>query len=295
MSSAAIGIMEGAYFVGRLELLQWLNDFFGFEYQKIEDCASAAAYCQIFDAIYPNQIPLSQVNFSAKHEYEFIQNFKILQKGFEKVQLKRNIPIQLLTRAKYQDNLEFLQWFKRYFDLNYDISSNYDGRVLRAHAIKSYQKQRSRRRKTSTLPSKNLVSATPAAPKSASKVVPTPMTQARSSRPRSSTVNQEHQSQFSRTKSKEAQTLKDELAKMKRIAKALEKERDYYFAKLQQMDLVCQSQSNLDDPFAKTIQRILYADEEVQQKKVAPEPIKPCDENVNPQMISSHVSSSPLF
>jgi len=33
--------------------------------------------------------------------------------------VKRHIEVDKLVKAKYQDNLEFCQWIKRYFDLNY--------------------------------------------------------------------------------------------------------------------------------------------------------------------------------
>lgn len=35
--------------------------------------------------------------------------------------------MEKLAKAKYQDNLEFIQWFKRYFDLNCgDRGNSYD-------------------------------------------------------------------------------------------------------------------------------------------------------------------------
>ena len=106
MSSAeGFGIMEGAYFVGRMQLLSWLTDFFGFNYTKVEQCASGAAYCQILDAIYPGKVALHRVKFAAKVEHEFIHNFKILQSGFDRVNLKRSIPIDLLTKGKYMGML----------------------------------------------------------------------------------------------------------------------------------------------------------------------------------------------
>jgi hypothetical protein len=36
MSGDTIGMMEGAFFVSRGELLSWLNDFFGFSLTKVE-------------------------------------------------------------------------------------------------------------------------------------------------------------------------------------------------------------------------------------------------------------------
>lgn len=45
--------MEGLYFTGRKELLEWINGFLEIEYTKVEQVASAAAFCQLMDALHP--------------------------------------------------------------------------------------------------------------------------------------------------------------------------------------------------------------------------------------------------
>lgn len=50
-----IGMMDAAFFVGKNELLTWLNELLQLNYSKVEQCANGAAYCQIMDAIYPVQ------------------------------------------------------------------------------------------------------------------------------------------------------------------------------------------------------------------------------------------------
>lgn len=32
----------------------------------------------------------------------------------------QEVPIEKLVKGKFQDNFEFVQWFKRFFDANYD-------------------------------------------------------------------------------------------------------------------------------------------------------------------------------
>ena len=71
------------------------------------------------DAIYPGTFSLSKVKWGAKFDYEYVENYKVLQNAFDKNGIKKHIDVDKLVKAKYQDNLEFCQWIKRYFDLNY--------------------------------------------------------------------------------------------------------------------------------------------------------------------------------
>ncbi len=41
--------------MGRKELLDWLNGILEIEYTKVEQVASAAAFCQLMDAMYPGK------------------------------------------------------------------------------------------------------------------------------------------------------------------------------------------------------------------------------------------------
>ncbi|KAJ3107431.1 hypothetical protein HDU96_007879 [Phlyctochytrium bullatum] len=99
----------------RTELLAWMNDLLQLGYTKVEQCGTGAAHCQIMDSIF-RDVPLSKVKFAAKHEYEYIQNFKVLQSVFDKHKIDNAIPVQRLVKCKFQDNLEFLQWMKKYWD-----------------------------------------------------------------------------------------------------------------------------------------------------------------------------------
>ncbi len=60
-----IGMMDPAFFVGKNELLTWLNDLLEMNYSKVEQCANGAAYCQIMDAIYP--VWMQNFSYSLMH------------------------------------------------------------------------------------------------------------------------------------------------------------------------------------------------------------------------------------
>eukprot|EP00002_Diphylleia_rotans_P026729 TRINITY_DN5349_c0_g1_i1.p1 TRINITY_DN5349_c0_g1~~TRINITY_DN5349_c0_g1_i1.p1 ORF type:complete len:302 (-),score=69.63 TRINITY_DN5349_c0_g1_i1:594-1499(-) len=127
-----IGMMGGAYFVGKADLLDWINTSLRVACTRVEDLCTGALYCQLFDMAHPGTVHMSKVNFLAKHEYEYIKNFKVLQSAFEKTKVEKLIEVEKLTKGKYQDNLEFLQWLKAYCDRNRGDGGPYDPLIRRA-------------------------------------------------------------------------------------------------------------------------------------------------------------------
>lgn len=123
---STIGIMEGAFFVGRKEILDWINSTLEINLAKIEDTANGAVACQLLDIMYPGQVPMHKVNWSAKQDFEFVANYKILQSCFEKLRIDRHIDVDRLISGRYMDNLEFMQWFKRFFEMSVSSKGDYD-------------------------------------------------------------------------------------------------------------------------------------------------------------------------
>merc|ERR550534_578670 len=82
---------------------------------------SGAAYCQLMDLLYPGTVPMRRVKFDPKQEFERIDNFKMLQASFRKLNIEKNVALDRLVKLKFQDNLEFFQWFKKFFDVNCDV------------------------------------------------------------------------------------------------------------------------------------------------------------------------------
>lgn len=111
-------MMEGAFFVSRTELLDWVNTTFNLSLTKIEQGASGAIYLQIVDGMFGggHKVPMAKVKWNCKFDYEYIQNYKLLQSVFNKQGIKKHIEVDKLIKGKYQDNLEFLQWLKAFYD-----------------------------------------------------------------------------------------------------------------------------------------------------------------------------------
>ncbi|KAH6921840.1 hypothetical protein HPB50_005393 [Hyalomma asiaticum] len=106
--------------LSRHDMLNWVNDCLRTNYTKIEELCSGAAYCQFMDMLFPGCVTLKKVKFKTNLEHEYIQNFKLLQASFKKVGVDKNIPVDRLIKGRFQDNFEFVQWFKKFFDANYD-------------------------------------------------------------------------------------------------------------------------------------------------------------------------------
>ncbi|KAJ0578215.1 putative microtubule-associated protein RP/EB [Helianthus annuus] len=55
-----IGMMDSAYFVGRNELLSWINARLQLNLSRIEEAASGAVQCQMMDMTYPGDCSYAQ-------------------------------------------------------------------------------------------------------------------------------------------------------------------------------------------------------------------------------------------
>merc|ERR1719273_2701228 len=80
--------------------------------------------------LFPGSVMLKKVKFNTKLEHEYINNFKVLQNAFKAVNVDKVIPVDKLVKGRFQDNFEFIQWFKKFFDVNYD-GSEYDAYEMR--------------------------------------------------------------------------------------------------------------------------------------------------------------------
>ena len=116
--------------LSRHDMLAWVNDSLQIKFGKIEEMCSGAAYCQFMDMLFPGSVQVKKVKFNTKLEHEYITNFKVLQAAFKKMSVDKVVPVDRLVKGKFQDNFEFLQWFKKFFDANYG-GQEYDALGMR--------------------------------------------------------------------------------------------------------------------------------------------------------------------
>lgn len=76
-------------------------------------------YCQVIDKIYPGSFNMGAVKWGAKFDYEFMENYKILNNAFRKNSIQKNLDVDKLVKCRLLDNTEMCQWIKKYFELHY--------------------------------------------------------------------------------------------------------------------------------------------------------------------------------
>ncbi|ORY41399.1 hypothetical protein BCR33DRAFT_719002 [Rhizoclosmatium globosum] len=266
----------------KTELLGWLNDLLQLNYTRIEQCGTGGAFCQIADSIYGN-VPLIRVKFNSTTEYDWINNFKILQSVFNKQKIERSVPIDRLVKCRYSDNLEFLQWMKKYWDAFYP-GGRYDALSKREAAIAQAKKPRTPRTGTAWSPTtpgggfpKTPVSAVESGPGGglgevgmgvwrmwgvSAAGIPGSSPGLRPSLSQGKLVNAnsavvQHQERLIGDLSRQVHDLKT-------AANVLERERNFYYLKLRDLEVLVleKLESNNQPDFLHEIQSILYATEE---------------------------------
>jgi RP/EB family microtubule-associated protein len=111
-----MGMMSGCYFVGRGELLEWLNSLLQIQYTKIEQTSNGAAFCQVLDAIHPGTVALGRVDYNAAQGFKTNQNYRVLQDALHKNNITQYIDFVTLAKGKYMIALESLQWIHGYYE-----------------------------------------------------------------------------------------------------------------------------------------------------------------------------------
>ena len=236
-----------------------------------------AVACQLTDYIFPGSIPMSRVNWEAKSDYEFIQNYKLLQNAFNKHHVQRHVDVDRLIRAKYQDNLEFCQWLKAFFDQQGVYRPDYDPVAARAKGrgakqVSQFLDKTASKHNSKPLPSRPRASTRPTTTSSSTAARTT------SSRPVKEKENKRSNPTRNDIKTdaiiadanlmKKNTEMKAKLAEMELALGDVEKERDFYFEKLRDVEVmlqVHQEKGEADknpDRLIENIFKVLYATHE---------------------------------
>ncbi|XP_050096629.1 microtubule-associated protein RP/EB family member 2-like [Anopheles aquasalis] len=123
--------------LSRIELLAWVNRTLLSQFKKVEELCTGAAYCQLMDVLFPGSVPLKRIKYCTNVEHDFLSNLRLFQNALVQLKVNRSVPTDRLAKGRFQDNFEFLQWFKKFFDANYD-GKQYDPQAARNNAPMGY-------------------------------------------------------------------------------------------------------------------------------------------------------------
>jgi RP/EB family microtubule-associated protein len=268
--------------ISRHELLAWVNATLQSNLTKIEQMSTGAAYCALTDVLFPGKVPLKKVKWNTRQEVDWVNNWRVLQTVWKTIGVDKPVPVQNLLKAKFQDNFEFLQWFKKFFDANY---SGVEYNALEARNFEEFpaalpgggarappRVSNVHRPATTAAPSaartsaakppvvRNTVKTTAAAP-------PTRASTAAGTRPsavrrsvapvsngNANTLDAAAANatimQLENKHKQELEELQTQLVAFHESIETLERERDFYFAKLRQIEIICQEAENDNDEAA---------------------------------------------
>jgi len=249
---------------------------------KVEDTANGAVACQLLDIMYPGQVPMHKVNLAAKQDFEFVANYKILQGCFSKLNIERHIDVDRLISGRYMDNLEFMQWFKRFFEMSVSDKKDYDSIGQRSKGKGGAQYGGGGRRinlKPSSAPSavpKPSQVAKPVVPaiaKAASKAPEPVASHVHKEKPVTASSVTAHKTGSTTSSDPTATTVEINnlrmacedsnraYADLKVEMEGLEKERDFYFEKLRDVEVLLQEleDKGQGNELTASILKILYA------------------------------------
>ncbi|CAD7014802.1 unnamed protein product [Ceratitis capitata] len=199
------------------------------------------------------------------------------------------IPIDKLIKGRFQDNFEFLQWFKKFFDANYD-GRDYDASAARDGAPMGFGSG-----VVKALPGtgggslssrKPMAVAPPARPSTTSTTRPISKVPPRAAAPvvtKSVAVNnttgavKKSGDSSNAVSNQQIEELSNQATKINELfyfsptqvmdmrlnLEGLEKERDFYFSKLRDIEILCQEAAEGDPhPLIQKILDIMYATED---------------------------------
>jgi RP/EB family microtubule-associated protein len=198
---------------------------------------------------------MKKVDFNVRSDYEFVANYKELQQAFNKVNVDRAFNVSQLSKGKRQDNNEFMQFMKGYFDSvsgGQDIAADYDavGRrmISKSGDWKKFSLGEGAARPTSS--ASNSDAAIPAVRRAGAPAPIAPRGAATSKAPLrvAAAGKTAKEAPVSAELTAKIAELQEQITELKLKTEAAERERDFYFDKLRDIEILCQAPELADVP-----------------------------------------------
>jgi len=198
-----------------------------------------------------------------------------VQNAWHALEITKPIQVPTLLKGKFQDNFEFLQWFKRFYDHN-DCGYEYDPLAARNNepfpsltGIRSAKAPASRPTiRPSLAPTRQPAPIKPSIAPANTRQPAAPtnrrttMAPASFSRPATTANHAKIDSQLEAKHRAEVTALKDQILTWETTLSGVERERDYYYERLHKLETLCNELKPEDTLTVSQILSILYQDEE---------------------------------
>lgn len=248
-----IGTGHDAFKKSKGSILSWINGFYGIGYEKVEQAWDGAICCQIMDSLFPEVMSTAmwkKVRWDVVNQCDAEKNWKIVQQVLIKLEIKWKIPIAGLCDANFKQNLEFMQWMNHLFGIAYK-QTEYDALSRRTKGKQSDPKIYVADEK-----SKNTLK----------------LKTARKKKYKKSAAGK------GKTATPTTKKGNPESVKIETQIDTLEKERNFYFTKLREIEIMCQTGDDKVSIISKKkLLSILYqkdANGEFQQPKLDPNDVE---------------------
>lgn len=255
---------------------------------SLQTCSGAVA-CQLMDCLFPGSVNMKRVDFNVRNDWEYVNNYKELQRAFTKMKVDKAFNVNQLSKGKRQDSIEFMQWFKGYWDSvtnGEDVASEYNAVERRQSCKTGDWKKYSTG--TSSAPKGRIAAVT-------KKVAQSPAVLSSRGNAKSTIkaarVEKEIVHVVDPELESKVQSLMEEVTELRLKVDTAERERDFYFDKLRDIEILCQAPELADVPVLRIVEQVLYATDSEEAKKIMLEAETKLGAQLVPQEIMDQVLS----
>lgn len=97
-------------------LLSWINATLECDLKALNELCTSAIYCQLLHRICRKLVSLPKVRLYRNEHRHFELNFTILQSGFYRIYLNKEVPIMQLRAGR--GHFDFINWFYKFYNAN---------------------------------------------------------------------------------------------------------------------------------------------------------------------------------
>uniref|UniRef100_A0A8R1I3W3 Microtubule-associated protein RP/EB family member 1 n=1 Tax=Caenorhabditis japonica TaxID=281687 RepID=A0A8R1I3W3_CAEJA len=220
--------------LSRKEAVAWVNNLLKSHFTKVEEMASGAAYCQLTHLLF-GACNLRKVKFNPRNEPDILNNWKVLTTAWKELGVDKPVDVEKMKKAKFQDNMEFLQWFYKFFNANLTTDpAEYDAVAARGgEALPALKGAAAGARPAAVAPRPVAVAPRPVPVASKPAPVAKPAAQAAAV-----VKNGSNEALIKENEQLRAEVDQQKLlaAEWESMAKDMEAEREFYFAMLQKVE-----------------------------------------------------------